>query len=121
MFTIPELLNKWWTTQSEGQAQVNEEFRFYFSEDYDWRARVLEVSENESISYQMLEADDDWKHTILSFELSSTDHNHHLLRFEHRNWKQVNAHFRRTSYCWALYLNDLKKYVEQKFNKEIKA
>jgi uncharacterized protein YndB with AHSA1/START domain len=111
----PEGLNAWWTVRSSGTAKTNEEFQFYFSDDYDWRAKVLEVSKNESISFQMTKADEDWKNTMLSFEIINKGDHVHVLRFEHRNWNEINAHFRRTSFCWALYLNTLKENAEKKF------
>ena len=113
MLISPDKLNIWWTVKSEGQAEVNGEYRFYFSEEYDWKAKVLEMSHGETLTYQMIKADSDWKDTLLSFEIIEKDREHHILRFEHRQWRQVNDHFRRSNYCWALYLNDLKKYVEQ--------
>jgi len=27
-----------------------------------------------------------------------------MLRFEHKGWRDVTEHYRRTSYYWALYL-----------------
>ncbi len=118
MFSTPEGLNIWCTVKAEGNPCINAEFRLYFSEEYDWRAKIIEFDENRALTFQIVKADHDWQNTLVSFEISSSDHLHHKLRFEHRNWSQINDHFRRSSFCWALYLNDLKKHVEQKFNRE---
>ena len=114
--TKPELLNKWWTVKAEGRPEVNAEYRFYFSDEYDWKAKILEVHPPASVSYQMTRADNDWTNSILSFEIIEIDHLRQNLRFEHRNWRSVNDHFRKTSYCWALYLNAMKKLVEKSFH-----
>ena len=114
--TKPELLDKWWTVKAEGHSEVNAEYRFYFSDEYDWKAKILEVHPPDSVSYLMTKADNDWTNTILSFEIIEIDHLRQNLRFEHRNWSSVNDHFRKTSYCWALYLNEIKKMVEKSFH-----
>ena len=118
LISTPEGLNLWWTVRSQGIAAKNEEFQFYFSDEYDWRAEVLEIAKDESISFYMKETDDDWNGTMLSFEIISKGSNQYILRFEHRNWKEINAHFRRTSFCWALYLNNLKEEAENRFRKD---
>jgi len=113
--TTPEGLNSWWTEKSSGKLGVNEEYQFYFSDEYDWRGKVLELSKNQSISYFMTEADEDWDSTIVSFEIIHIEDHRYLLRFEHRNWKEINKHFRRSSFCWAMYLNTLKENAESNF------
>ena len=115
LISTPEGLNKWWTVRSEGILAQNEEYQFYFSDEYDWKGEILEFTPNESISYFMTQADSDWKGTMLSFELIHKEDHYYTLRFEHRNWKEINSHFRRTSYCWALYLNTLKEQAESLF------
>ena len=34
------------------------------------------------------------------------------VRFWHEGWPEANAHDRTSSFCWAMYLRLLKKYVE---------
>lgn len=115
--STPSGLNSWWTVKSSGTPGINEEYEFYFSEEFQWYARVLEINEPESITYQVFDADQDWTNTLLSFEILATENkNQHKLRFEHRNWSSINAHYRQTSFCWALYLNELKKNLETGFH-----
>ena len=113
MISTSDGLNTWWTVASEGKLDVNEKFRFYFAKDFDWQAKVLEFKTDESLTFQMVKADEDWDNTLLSFEIISVGQNRCKLRFEHRNWAKINDHFRRTSFCWALYLNDMKKHLEK--------
>lgn len=111
--TSPSGLNAWWTLKSAGEPSIGNEYNFFFSEDYNWFAVVQNISANESIIYRMTQATDDWIGTILSFEIISQSESLSLLRFEHRGWKEITEHYRRTSYCWALYLSCLKEYLEK--------
>lgn len=110
--TEPKELDKWWTVKSSGKCGLLEYYQFYFSDDYDWTAQISLLRPNEEVNYQMIEADKDWTGTILRFRLEECGKGA-LLIFEHSNWLEDNAHFRRTSYCWALYLRCLKNLLEK--------
>ena len=122
-FTQSEWLDKWWTVRSEGLPETDHVYRFYFSDEYDWRARVLECHKPDSMTFLMTDADEDWQDTMLSFEIMPINRQAQILRFEHRNWRSVNEHFRKTSYFWAMYLNDMKNLLEKDFheNKHVHA
>lgn len=110
--TSPEGLNSWWTQRATGQPKVGANYQFYFAPEYDWRAKVIRCQANELIYFEMGQSDADWEGTQLRFQLipkaGST-----LTRFEHVGWTSNNDHFRRTSYCWAIYLRGLKRYLEK--------
>ena len=108
----PEYLDRWWTLRSSGIDSIGEEFTFYFGENYDWRAVVTDMKKNSFIEWKMTFADADWTGTYLRFDLN-TNQDFMLLSFSHIAWKNANAHFKRTSYCWALYLRGLKLLIEQ--------
>ena len=112
--TTEDGLNAWWTLKSKGNCSIGEEYQFYFSEAYDWYGRIDKLKLFELVEFKMVKAGSDWMDTVLSFELIDQDSEHTKLRFEHRGWIEINDHFRRTSYCWALYLHCLKKYIEDK-------
>ena len=114
MVGTSEGLQQWWTEKSEGEAKLGEEIRLYFSDEFDWKAKIIQISINQSFVMQMIKSDRDWDGTILAFELLEQSPDKQILRFEHRNWSEVNDHFRRTSFCWALYFNDLKQKLESK-------
>jgi len=105
-------LDSWWTKRSAGSPKIGEEYRFYFTTGYDWYAKVAFVMENKQISFKMIDADEDWKETILTFTIKK-ENDICLLRFDHTEWRSINDHFRRTSYFWAMYLRGLKKYLEE--------
>jgi uncharacterized protein YndB with AHSA1/START domain len=109
--TSAEGLEKWWTLHSSGIPAKGEEYNFYFSPEYDWKAKVTKCEANKLIEWTITEADEDWKDTILSFVIVEKN-NKCLLRFEHQKWREADDHFRQTSYCWAMYLKCLKDFLE---------
>jgi len=109
----PDGLNRWWTESSLGDPRYGAEYAFVFGEAV-WRGMVLECRHPESIVWEMVEADEDWLGTRFGFRLASVDASGEAtqVRFFHRGWRDANAHYRRTSYCWAMYLNLLKGFLE---------
>jgi uncharacterized protein YndB with AHSA1/START domain len=108
----PVHLAKWWPLKCEGKPEPGGEYNFYFSPDYDWFGRVLEYSVNESFHVKMTIADADWSPTAFGFDMNEVN-GCCLLKFWQIGWPQCNAHFRRSSFCWAILLKGLKNYVEQ--------
>lgn len=101
----------WWTKMSSGRPALDAKYRFYFSPEYDWKAVMTNCEEDSHIAFQFVEADHDWMDTIMAFKLSNVNGTTRT-DFSHRGWRSTNEHFRRSSYCWAMYLNLLKIYVE---------
>ena len=66
-----------------------------------------------TVSGRQLERDVrvDWVGTRVGFEMD-VDGETTRLRFYHTGWPADNDHFRRSSYCWAMYLRLLKRFVE---------
>ena len=111
--TQPEGLDSWWTKKSSGSPKMGTEYRFFFTTGYDWFAKVLLATDKKQIMFKMIDADPDWIDTLLTFTIIKKENDSCLLRFDHTEWRSINDHFRRTSYCWALYLRGLKKYLEE--------
>ncbi len=109
--TTPSGLDRWWTLESAGKPILHSDYRFYFSEAFDWRATVTLVEIAKSIDWKMTEADIDWTGTSFGFRLKTLS-DKTLVEFYHKDWKKTNEHFRRTSFCWAMYLYLLKRYLE---------
>lgn len=107
-----EGLANWWTLKSDGQAQIGAAYQFYFAPEYDWRAKVTALISPRFIEYTLVHADADWTGTVLGFMINSEEDSC-TLSFSHEGWATNNAHFRRTSYCWAQYLRCLKDFIEQ--------
>jgi len=58
-----------------------------------------------------LPADTDWIGSLIGFNLVSEEEKTSV-NFHHTGWPKVNEHYRISSYCWAMYLRLLKRYVE---------
>ena len=107
----PDGLNAWWTRKAAGSPGMGEIYQFWFAPEYDWRGRVVAYQEHECIEWEIFNADEDWTGTRLGFQLIAQD-GYTQVRFHHTEWPALNDHFRRSSYCWAMYLRVLKAFVE---------
>ncbi len=111
-FSLPAELINWWPLECSGERKLSETYRFYFGPEYDWKGEVIKLEENKSFHVKMTSSDKDWSTTQFGFNLEETN-GEVLAKFFHKGWQQCNAHFRRSSFCWALLLNGLKDYVEK--------
>ena len=109
----PDQLIKWWPLKCSGTPKIGESYNFYFAPEYDWHAEVTKCKPNESFHVKMTAADPDWLPTSFGFELEDSTNGSVNLRFQHKDWPACNAHFRRSSFCWAILLQGLKDYVEK--------
>jgi uncharacterized protein YndB with AHSA1/START domain len=107
----PRGLDAWWTLESAGEPRLGAVYRFYFGPQYDWRGVVREVVPAKRIEWEFTDCDDDWRGTRLSIRLEPRGATTGVV-FAHRGWKEENAHFRTSTYCWAMYLRLLRRYVE---------
>ncbi len=114
MLTSPDGLCQWWTSKASGEPVLGATYQFYFSEAYDWRASVIAIDAPHLISWQMEKADEDWLPTQLHFQLETSKEGTTTVRFQHSRWENVNDHYRRTSFCWAMYFDKLRRIVEEK-------
>lgn len=108
----PDQLINWWPKACTGCPAEGAEYNFFFTPEYNWYGEVLRIVPDKSFHIKMTRADRDWNPTSFGFDLIETDQGVQL-RFEHVGWPECNAHFRRSSFCWAMLLNGLKNYVEQ--------
>ena len=109
--SAPSGLDQWWTKTSGGSAQEGAEYTLGFGPEYDWKARVSLCERDKKFELEMTRADADWTGTRVGFELVATDSGTQL-RFRHVGWPTPNEHFRTSTFCWAMYLRVLKRYLE---------
>jgi uncharacterized protein YndB with AHSA1/START domain len=107
----PAGLDAWWTLTSEGEPVVGQVYRLGFGEGYDWEAVVRAVTPDESLEWELTKADDDWTGTRVGFQLHPGD-GETRVEFHHTGWREANRHHRVSSFCWAMYLRLLKRYLE---------
>lgn len=110
-FCTPQGLDSWWTLQSAGKPEKGSIYTFFFGPAYDWRASVVSVKPNSSLTWQMTQAMDDWMPTRVGFLLTEKN-GQTTVRFFHEGWQKANDHFCITNYCWGQLLAGLKNYVE---------
>ena len=111
-FCTPKDLDNWWPLKSSGKPTEGNIYTFYFDPEHDWRAKVIHVDKNKSLTWLMTQAMDDWMGTEVGFVLENkTDHTQ--VTFFHKNWKEASEHFGIATFCWGQLLNGLKNYVEK--------
>ena len=109
--STPAGLDAWWTLTSSGRPAVGNTFELGFGPDYDWRAEVTRCEPNVLFELRVTESMPDWLGTRVSFALQPIDGGT-LLEFAHSGWDEASAHYRTTSFCWAMYLRILKRHLE---------
>ena len=109
--TLPAGLNEWWTLTAHGSPSLGSDYALGFGPKYQWQAKVMEVSPARAFELEITGADADWVRTRVGFRLTAQE-GRTLLAFRHTGWATVNAHFRTTNCCWAMYLRILRRYLE---------
>jgi uncharacterized protein YndB with AHSA1/START domain len=108
--STPRGLDAWWTKKSSGRSAETEEYKLWFGPEYDWRARVTKCVAPSEFELQILHAHEDWNGTRVGFHLHGGQTTN--LSFYHTGWPLANEHWRISSYCWAMYLRILRRYLE---------
>lgn len=110
--SLPKHLINWWPLKCSGSPKLGEVYNFYFAPEFDWFGKVIEVSMPHRFVIHMTTSDADWDSTTFGFSLSE-EKDYIQVEFWHKGWSACNAHYRRSSYCWAILLQGLKNYVEK--------
>ena len=108
----PEHLINWWPLRCTGEPKAGSEYNFYFSDEYDWNGKVVQCEKDKGFHVKMTNADPDWNPTTFGFDLLE-EAGKTQVKFRHIGWPACNAHYRRSSFCWAILLNGLKNYLEK--------
>ena len=104
-------LDNWWTKSSESEPGPGGKYSLYFGAGYNWTAVVTKYVESKTFELQLQQADADWTGTKVGFHLIPKKDMTEV-QFYHTGWPQVNEHYKISSYCWAMYLRLLKRYIE---------
>ena len=105
-------LEKWWTKKSSGKPVVGEEYALGFGPDYNWKAIVSKYVPGKEFELQMTTSDPDWEGTRVGFQVNEKQ-GVSQVKFYHQGWPSVNEHYRISTYCWAMYLRVLKRWLEK--------
>lgn len=109
--STPVGLNAWWTLEATGEPVEGREYSLFFGPEYDWRAIVSRSIPQTEFELTMTAADNDWLGSTVGFTFAQNDPGTSVL-FRHSGWPEANDHFKTSSFCWAMYLRLLKRYVE---------
>jgi uncharacterized protein YndB with AHSA1/START domain len=109
--TSPEGLDQWWTRRAQGHPEAGQEYELWFGPDADWRARVIEALPGQCFGFEMTGAAPDWLGTRVRFALEA-EGDTTKVRFSHSGWQSESEHFKTSSYCWAMYLRVMRRFVE---------
>jgi uncharacterized protein YndB with AHSA1/START domain len=107
----PAQLDRWWTLQSSGHQEEGAAYTLGFGPQYDWRAVVTRCDPGREFELELREADADWTGTRVGFTLESHGAGTRV-RFRHAGWPAANEHYRISSFCWAMYLRLLRRFIE---------
>jgi len=107
----PAGLDAWWTLTSDGEPVAGRTYSLGFGPGYDWEAVVRSVTPDVELEWEFTKADGDWTGTRVGFKLEPGGGLTRVL-FHHDGWREANRHYRVSSFCWAMYLRLLKRYVE---------
>ncbi|HKQ80369.1 MAG TPA: SRPBCC domain-containing protein [Blastocatellia bacterium] len=108
----PTGLDAWWTLSSSGQPAEGATWRLWFGPEYDWRATVTRCAPGSEFELELTDAMEDWVNTRVGFSLTEKE-GVTTVRFYHIGWSEPSQHYCISSYCWAMYLRLLKRYVER--------
>ncbi|MEQ3691885.1 MAG: SRPBCC domain-containing protein [Flavobacterium sp.] len=112
VISTPNGFNNWWTKGCKGKAEINTEFNFNFTNEYNWFAKVTKLIPNKEIEFSMTVCSENWENTKFGFTIEEIEPYKVFLNFEHSNWESQNKEFQITSYCWAHLFLLLKNYIE---------
>jgi uncharacterized protein YndB with AHSA1/START domain len=107
----PAGFDAWWTLGAAGEARVGADWELFFGEEYDWRARVVRCDSDRAFALEITHATADWVATTVSFVLEPRGEAT-WLHFAHTGWRDADEHYRTSSYCWAMYLRLLTRWIE---------
>jgi uncharacterized protein YndB with AHSA1/START domain len=107
----PDGLDAWWTKQSEGTPGIGNRYRLYFGPKYDWAAIMCRYEPATAVEWEMTKSDDDWRGTRVGFRLRPEGQGTQV-EFYHTGWPSASAHYRTSTFCWAMYLRLLKRHIE---------
>lgn len=104
-------ISQWWALEAKGHSELGALLDLNFGPGYQWQAQVTQMMPPNEFELTLIKADPDWMDSTVSFQLTANKNGTNT-RFFHRGWKEANDHYHISSYCWAMYLRILKRYIE---------
>lgn len=105
----------WWTENTKGEAQVNGNIVFTFTNPQGdvigaMNFKVIGLEPNKKVHWKCMDGPGDWINTEVTFDLSEQD-GQTILLFGHRKWAEQTESMAHCSMKWAVFLLSLKDFV----------
>jgi len=110
--STPEGLDQWWTKKSSGSPVMGATYSLFFGPSYDWKGVVTKNEKNSEFELEITEAEPEWMTTRIGFRLERKSPDKTEVNFYHRGWPEISENYKVSTYCWAMYLRILKRYLE---------
>jgi uncharacterized protein YndB with AHSA1/START domain len=108
----PTGLDQWWTRASTGRVAEGAEYQLDFGPQHLWAAVVTRCEPPRRFELELTRAHEDWLGTRVAFALTPEGADTTRVTFRHTGWPEPNEHWRVSSYCWAMYLRIMRRYLE---------
>ena len=102
-------LSSWWT-KTTGNTNIGDKLNFHFNE-HIVEMKILELINNQKIVWQCSDKEGEWKNTIITFELVTSEEQV-FINFSHTNWAEQTDLCSHCSTKWAVFILSLKSYIE---------
>ena len=110
--TTQKGIASWWSVHNNAKPEKGSTYRISFGGDYYKSIKVVELTPDTRVVWEILEAAPEWVGTKVSFDISMGKDSAEL-RFNHSGWKEYTDMFAQCSYHWAMYLGNLKALAEK--------
>lgn len=106
-----EGLATWWTSDTRGQSKPGGVIEFRFGERGRIHTKVLELTPDGTVRWEVVDGPTDWVGTTIRFDLTEEDGATAIL-FKHENWPSQTEFMHHCSTKWATFLLSLKDRLE---------
>lgn len=108
-----EGLRAFWTDKAEAEPKVGSVASFGFpGSDTVFRMRVDKLEPGRLIEWHCLGNPDNWRDTVVRWELSLGELGGTQVEFHHLNWRSAEGEFPSCSFTWAMILDRLNQYCK---------
>jgi uncharacterized protein YndB with AHSA1/START domain len=101
----------WWTSTTRGDSKVGGVIHFQFGDRGFFDMKVLELTPNQRVLWQVMDGPAEWIGTKVSFDLKQEGEQTTVL-FKHEGWKEPVEFMHHCSTKWAVFILSLKSLVE---------
>ena len=108
-------LKSWWTTDSNAEPKVGTISRFGFpGHTTVFHMHIDKLVPPEYVQWTCKGDDEEWKDTLISFEIKPAGNNQCVLTFRHEKWKSTSGYYADCNTTWGHLMILLKQYCEGK-------